>query len=278
MRLEAAARRFDKVRCTDAYTGLFAFNAQLGLYDDNKRDSETSARRLLSTSRNVTLPTRRVVLAGNTRFILGHENPDYVKNGAVRVGIVAEEAPYLATIKTLAESCDLMPGRQAYAGRTWIKNQANADEGSDLTPQVNLFFSVTERVADYSIVSYNGLNYFVRTTNDGTAGFHVVRCDEITEPFEFTGQISGGAWNPVTESWDGDARTIRLLKFRWQSFFEYSSKMAPKYGPEDAQIVISKSVPNVNAGNKITTTDGTWMLASVSDDLGTWVCRATRHG
>ena len=47
MRLHDAALHFNNMPCNDGYSGAFLYNGQLVLYDDSRRDSESTERRIL---------------------------------------------------------------------------------------------------------------------------------------------------------------------------------------------------------------------------------------
>lgn len=278
MRLLAAARHFDRLECLDGYSGDLLFKAQLGLYDDNKRDSETAERRVLSVAGGVDLPTRRVVQAAGTRWILGHANPDDFAGHVVRVGYVAQEATYLSQIRTLSEVCLSLPGFTAYAGRAWVKNMAFSQQGSKLVPQYHLHFAAGEPVGEDLVASFEGRLNLIRAVESGPGGTLVATCEEIPEPAIETGTLTAGTFDPVTETLSGTPQAVRLLRLRWQSLFAYRNNLTPTFGPGDIQVAISKASATVAAGAQLTLSDGVWTIASALDEGAVWLCRACLHG
>lgn len=277
MRLANAARAFDTVVCLDGYTSVLLFRAQIGLYDDNKRDSETAQRRVLSIAPGNTLPVRRVVDVGGTRFILGHGNPDYFNGQIIRIGYTSHEAPELARVRSLQQTVLDQPGFTAYAGRAWVKNSAFTEQNSRLTPQHHIHFGSNEVVPDTSIVTFGGRLYVVRASNAGAGGTLVTTCDELPEPSVEVGNIGVGGYDAVTDTVGAGSAAIRVIRLRWQSLFRYQNVASPTFGPEDMQVAIPKTITVVE-GARLTLSDGVWYLASVSDESGVWLCRATRHG
>lgn len=277
MRVKAAAGFFNHTVCLDAYDGTTLFYAQIGLYDDTKRDSEASERRVFSCVPGITLPARGVVEAAGTHWIIGHGNVDTFKGDVIRVGYVAHEAPDLSKIQTLDQFCTNTTGVSAYAGRAWVKDLAFSEQSSVLAGQHHIHFSQTESVAVGNIVTYNNLPHVVRITNLGPAGTLIVTAEQMPAGAVETGSFAAGTWNPVTEAWTGTPVSARVVRMRWQSLFKYLHAEAPTFAPGDIQLAVSKSVLTPVPGQTVTLSDGVWRLASVLDE-GVWLCRAVRNG
>jgi hypothetical protein len=277
MRVANAAKAFDNMPCYDAYSGLPLFYGQMGLYDDNKRDSETSERRVISTAPSVTLPARRVVLAAGQHYILGTGYPDDFKGHTVRVSYVAHDAPHLATVRTLAELCLGQAGLSAYAGRVWFKNAAFTEQSSVLAPQHHIYFAQTEVVPDDAIITLETRILLVRMSTVGPAGTLVVQAEQLPLPVMESGTFVTGAYDPVTETYGIGNTAAPVVRMRWQALFQYRSKLAPTFGPEDVQLAVAKSLVTAKAGMRVTLSDGAWRLADVSDEGLVWLCRAVRH-
>lgn len=277
MRLAAVASRFNRMACIDAYTGEHAFYAQLGLYDDNKRDSETAERRVLSVVPDTTLPARRVVEAAGTRFILGNGFPDDYLGSVIRTGIVGHVATDLSQIRTISQVCLNQPGFTAWAGRAWVKSLAWIEQNSNLVPQFHLHFALSEPVAAGMLASFSGRLQIVRATIIGSAGTLVATVDEVPEPAIEDATVTGGTYDPVTDTMSTTTQVVRVVRLRWQSLFEYRNNLAPKFGPEDIQVAIAASAMTPRAGMTLTLSDGTWQIASALLEGDVWLCQSVRH-
>jgi len=276
MRLAKVAMFFDDTPCANGYTGVHAFFGQLALYDDTKRDSEVGERRVISVAPSSVIPARRVVSAAGTRFIIGHASPDVYAGKVIRLGLVAHEATDLVNIRTLAQACDNVAATSAWCGRAWIKSLTDNEQSSNLVPQFNVHFSVTEAISPGQVLLYkDGTVLLVRTVHDGAGGTRVVLADVM--PGIEVGTITVGSYNKVTEVFTGSSAAVRVLKARWQSLYTYRNYASPKFGPEDLQLIISSSVAIV-PGAKVTLSDGIWQIDSAFDEAGVWKCRAVRHG
>lgn len=277
MKLAKAANYFNRMVCLDGYTGLRVFDGQLGLYDDNKRDSETAERRVLSLSADAIIPPRRVIAAAGSRWIVGHANPDTFNNQTIRVGYMIQEAPHLARIRQLAQVCLLRTGDSAYMGRAWVKDRAYAEQSSELNTQYHLHFSTFEDVRVNHLITVDDRWYIVRATNPGAGGTLVALADEMPNPVVEIGYVHTGTFDPVTETMSGAPDQVHVVRIRWQSLFAYANALAPKFGAEDIQVAIAQAAATVRAGARLQLSDGQWFIASVIEHEGVWLCRATRH-
>lgn len=277
MKLTTVARRADKTPCYDSYTGLLAFNGQLLAYDESKRDSETAERRILSLGPLAVIPTRRCVNIAGKNYIVGAGNDDLYRGEVIRVGYVTHEAVGLASVKTLLQAVQGAAGIQAYVGVTWIKNMAYSEQNSLLVPQVHVHLSSTEPATAGMMVVLNGIYYLIRAIYYGAGGTLSAVSDQLPTPVREAGvQVSTGVFDPVADTTSTSTTTTNVLRVRWQSLFQYGSNAAPKFGPEDIQLVIDKAVA-VKPGSQVTLSDGKWIIASALDEGPVWLCRATRH-
>lgn len=263
--------------CLDGYTGADLFRAQLGLYDDNKRDSETAERRTISISPTVTIPARRVIAAAGTRFILGHANPDDYRGETIRVGYVAHEATYLSQVRTLDQVCQEQAGFTAYTGRVWVKDLAYSQQNSVETPLFHIHFADNEPIVENLLVTFEGRLNIVRSLNHGAGGTIVASCEQMAEPSIEQANILVGTYDPVQDTTATTPTPAVAVRMRWQSLFRYSSGIAPKFDPGDTQLAFSQTGPAVVAGTSVELSDGLWRVQSVVAEGSVWLCRATRH-
>jgi hypothetical protein len=279
MLLRAAAGFFDDVPCYDAYSGEFVFKGQLVLYDETKRDSEAGERRVLSVKPDVVqnLPARRAVKAGGVTLLLGHPNFDFFRGRAVRAGIVAHEATTLGHVYTLEQYLLGQSPVDAYCGRAWVKNLAYSEQNSKLVPQHHVFFSKAETVQQGQLLVLGDTLSVVRMSYEGPAGMLIVLADQLPIGALRTASVEGETYDPVNESWSGSSASVQVLCVRWQSLFAYRSTLAPAFGPEDLQIAVAKASLTAKPGMKLQMGAEVWQLASVADEGGVWLCRATRH-
>lgn len=278
MRLCDAANAFNDMVCADAYSGVDLFLGQLGLFDDSKRDSEAAGRRIISLAPSVVPPVRRVIAAAGTKFILGHANPDDYRGSIIRVGYVAQEAPYLAQVRTLEQVCRSQSGFTAYAGRAWVKDLAYSEQDSNKVPEYHIHFAPGEPVVPDLMVLFEGRLNIVRSVNYGVGGTLVATCDQMDEPSVEMASVLVGTYDPITDTTTGSPVVVRVVRLRWQSLFAYKESIAPKFGPGEIQVALAKSDVTMRAGAILTLSDGPWRVESALSEGNVWLCKAVRTG
>lgn len=278
MRLHAAATHFNRMVCTDAYSGKYLFNGQLGLFDDSKKDTEGSERRILELAPGTALPSRGVIEADGVRFILGHGYADSALGKPIRVKYVAHEATALAKVRTLEQVCLGSAGTDIYSARAWIKDSKEISESSEMIGVNHLHFSIHETLNVNDTVLFGGQLHIVRKINAGAAGTLIATCDEIGKPDVETCVYSSVTFDPVTENKSTLVVTLTAVRLRWQSLFEYRDQIAKPFLAEDSQVVIAKSVVTPHVGSSFTLSDGLYNVTSTLDRPGVWVCKVARHG
>lgn len=278
MRLHLAAKHFNRMPCNDGYTGAFLYNGQLQLFDDSKRDSESSERRIIELAPELSPPARNVIEVHGVRYILGHGFQDSALGSVIRRKYIAHEATNLSTWYTLQQLCQNTTGTQAWAAKAWVKDSKEIDESSDMIGVNHIHMSTSEAVAPTNIILFDGGYHIVRKTTKGPAGTLVVTCDEVPEPAIETATLNNVVYDPINETSTVTTTSIRVLRLRWQSLFEYRDAASPSFNPEDLQVVIAKTVATPVVGATLVMSDGDFQIDSIMSETGVWVCKVARHG
>ena len=278
MRLHSAATHFNRMPCNDGYSGAFLFNAQLGLFDDSKKDTEGSERRIIELDPALSIPARRVIEAHGVRYILGHGYDDSALGKLIRRKFVAHEATHLATRFTLQQFCENAAGTSVWAAKAWLKDSKEVDESSQMIGVNHINVASTEAAGETDIISFDGGYHIVRKLMRGAAGTLILTCDEVPTPAVETASIKTGTYDPITETRTATATNVRVLRLRWQSLFEYRDATSPAFNPEHSQVVIAKSLATPVTGTQLTLSDGDFQVTSILDKPGVWVCKVVRYG
>jgi hypothetical protein len=276
VRLDRAAAHFDNTPCLDGYTSRFCFNGQFQLFDDVKRDSESAERRILSLSPDCQIPARRVIAVEGKRYIVGHGTPDYFKGRAVRISYVVHEATEMLTSRTLAQACLDTGGIISWAAAFLVKNLAFSEQDSVLTRQMHFHTALVEPVSDLVLSPIWG-TCLIRQRDRGPAGTAVFTADQQPEPALCPALISGSGYDPLTDTLSSATTSVTVLRLRWQSMFNYMSKLDPTFGPDDEQFVFAQSAVTPQVGQHVTIQGGSWLIKSVQAHSDIWLCRGTRH-
>jgi len=263
--------------CNDGYSGSYLYDGQLMLFDEARRDSEGAERRIIELAPELSPPARRVVEAHGVRYILGHGADDSALGSVIRRKFIAHEATNLSTWYTLQKVCENTAGTQAWAAKAWVKDSKEIDESSDMIGVNHFHFSTTEAVAVTNVIVFDSTYHIVRKVTKGVAGTLVVTCDEIPSPAVETGSLKSGAYDPINETMTITTTSVRVLRLRWQSLFEYRDAASPSFKPEDMQVVIAKTAATPAIGSTITLSDGDYQIDSIMSETGVWICKVAYH-
>lgn len=264
MKLSNAAKHFDDVVATDAH-GAASIRVQFLLYDDTRRDGLTVDRRIISVAPAVTIPARRVLTVGSDRWIMGDGANDYFKGEAIRTKYVAHLASGLAELKTIAQALQGQAGATFYAGIAWVKSARQIEVNSELINVETLYSSKTETVQEDQLVFINGKMYFTRQPYTALSGFTALTLDEIEQPLEII-SFSSRTYDPITDTYSATTVATTVLRHRWQEHYAYTSKADQSYERGDETVWVLESAAVAKAGDKLTLSDGEWLVLSATDE------------
>ena len=276
MKLSAVSRFFDRMVCKDAF-GTATFKGQLDLFQDSVKDTEGTTRRILSTAPDVVIPARRIIEANDTYYLVGDHYDDNFNNKVIRSKYIIVEAHEEAEYQSLNGICTSVAPTLTYVAKTWVKDSKDVAQISDLTGVFRISLADTEDVQINHVIRIRDKHYLVRQVDTGPSGIKDATCDEITDPAVEDVTLTQSTLDPVTESQVQTTRSIRVVRLRWQSLFEYRNIFAPKFTYDDQQVVISKSIPSIASGNTVTMSDGKWFINTLLDRGDVWVCHVSRH-
>lgn len=277
MDLALASGYFDRTAFHDAYTGAFAFLGQIGLYDEGKRDSESTLRRVISTSATALVPARRAVRAGTKVYLIGESHPDEFCGSTVRVGYVSQAAEHLVDVKTLAEACLGASGTPCYGARTWVKDRAFSEQDSHLTPSFHVHLADTEVVREYDVLVIGSAYYIVRSVVHAISGMVTCLADEMPGAPRELATITSGDYSAATESWSGANVQAYVLRLRWQSVYQYIGDQRDNFEAGDIQIAVPLASATVKVGSQVSMSDGDWWVRGVFDLGNVRLCRVSRR-
>lgn len=270
MNLGLAAGFFDSVPVADGYTGQTLFNAQLEPYDDSRRDSVQSGRRILATRPDVVAPSRGVVGIGADRWILGQRNPDWFQGVEIRSKYVMAQADGLATLGSIQEHLAGSGTVQAYYSKSWVKDSKDIEESSARTGVYHFYMARSETVEPGDMIVSEGQTYIVQQSYITTLGMIAAEADQLGAAL-VSATLTPVTYNVVTEAEVvGTAITASALSLRWQSHFRYLSESSPKFNPGDSVVVMRATgvpAPTTSDNLQVNGTDYRILAAHLEDSL-----------
>jgi len=258
MKLADAARYFDKLVVADAYGVDIAVMGQMDLYDDVKRDGITAVRRILSVAPGITLPARGAVVINGEEYLVSRLPAyDFFKSSPIRSQSILHRSDGLAEIKTVLQELTNSAGVSAYAAKVWVKSTKEIDESSDATNRLNIYFASGEQAVPKDLIKLGTDWFFVRLAYPTASGFMNTEVDQLDAPNFVTAVYDKRTYNPVTDTYATVAATVKMLRLRWQTNFEYLNPTATKYVEgDDVVMVAAAAIPAPTTGDVIHLSDG----------------------
>lgn len=276
MKLINASRYFDKIEIADAYDPTVTiFKAQLDVYSDAMRDGLTVQRRILECAPEHERPERSTIRLGPQVFLMGEETYDYFKGKPIRKKFVLHEADTLGEIYTLAQALEGVPGHTAWTAKSWVKSTAETEESSKKYNQIEFFFAPSETAEIPSLILFKDTWHIARERFVTEAGFLAVMAEELLEPVIETIELTRSEYDRITETYTQTNTPVRVLRLRWQTYFEYESEASTTFRRGDMR-VIAPVDSGIEPGATITMSDGEWNVLTQEESDGVLVIHARK--
>ena len=267
MRFTDAARRFDDIQVSDAYTRYPLFKAQVAAFVDNAPDGSISRRRVISVAPGVTFPARQAVYWLGEYWLVGDTVQDGLLGVAVRRSAATKKATDLFTVCTPGQAALGGSGTPTYGQKEYLKDITNVTSDSEYDPFWEISFG--ESVSKGAYFTTASKVYRARSTHQILEGFWVASSDEL-DGFRTTATFAGSTYNPITESYTGSSVVTSVLYVDGYKLFEYLHASTVKMAPGDQTLVVAKSALTPVVGAVVTVNYATWRIVTVQEDGDAW--------
>jgi hypothetical protein len=290
MELTDAARFFNDTVFTDAY-GSATFKGKMMAYPDSMRDSLATVRRILQVAPAVAIPARRVIVGEGATWLVGDNEMDFYKGAELRNKFIVHKAGELANFYTFADALNNTPTKQLWAGRLWVKNSKELEQGAGEFGDYQVFVAKGEELRNpnyadntyfegrewQNLIHIEGRWNLIRVVNNTIGGFQSAVVDELPEPVVVNvGFTVRGKYNPVTDSYPETTVSVSAIHLRWQTNFQYLAQYAVKFVVGDCIVKILKTAASPVAGSLATIYGRQYKVVSVADEAPCWAVHLTR--
>lgn len=274
MRLSRAATFFDHLVARDAYSGNYAFNCQLGLYDESRRDAVGAQRRVISMAPHLvaSVPVRRTVeLQDVGRFILGElVNTDTYAGGPLRASLVAHAAPEAIHYGTPGQVIS-QTGATLYAGLAWAKDWKEGEISSRVHAYYDVFVARREPLGEGVYFLLDDEHYRVRSSYVSEMGFRVLESDALGMALKAIVIHQSGTYDPIADTHTAAPASGNGLFFHYQANFRYFQQITDDYERGDAVAIVPKSTfAAVSRSSKVEVGGALYSILAVSSESDCW--------
>lgn len=238
MKLADAASYFDRTPVTDPDSGTLLFYGQIDPYEDSRRDSATSYRRVLSVRPGTLRPAKSVVSALGQVWIMGASEPDGWEV-LHREKYVLHHAPMLANVSRLAGFLAGTVASTVRCSAHWSKDAKQLEVSSETPHLYEISLPHSADVSQHDVVWGAGYAYLVLSPRLQASGIFNCQALELEQITPLNATLTARVYNPVTGVYSAPAGLqVKALTVRWQSLFEYGSQMSERYQEGDLSIVL----------------------------------------
>jgi hypothetical protein len=270
MKLTAAARRFDRLKISEAYTGEFLFKAQLLPSVPAIRDSYTDNRRTLSVNPCNTMPDRSVIADGTDIWLVGTKNNDFHNGEPIRSEYIIFRADGLASIKSASETIANLDGLTAYATKVWVKIAHDLNVTSEKFNQYSIYFGRKELVNPRTFIKLENGWFLVKSVSESPSHYLVALCEEVTNLIKLA-TYSSKTYVAITDSYTTVVSNFNVLLLRWQTYYDYEQEVSNIYKVGDKVALIRKvDMPTVKVSSTISIDSVIYTVESFSDEGDVW--------
>lgn len=262
MKLSDAACYFDRTEVRDVTTGALLFHCQIDPFDDARRDSSTSYRRIMSVRPGTVMPVSRVAQAMNYKWLIGSMEPDGLAE-LHREKYVVQHATDQLKISRLSGYLSGTVTSTVWSAQTWVKDDKQLVVSS-MAPQiydVTLPDPTDVRVQDV-MWSPSGV-FLVLAVHPQASGFINAHCVKLDQVGPVSASLTTRTYVPTTGTYTSNTpTTVNSLKVPWQHLFEYGSQMSERYQEGDCAMVLPTGTV-VTTASILTQSGVTWQVLAV---------------
>jgi hypothetical protein len=275
MRLEEAALFFDDTPVYDGYTGEFLWKCQFSSFNDANAIGSTSTRRTLSIAPGLQIPTRRVLLIHDARWLVGDGNPDSWKGEVIRQGYNMKKATALAEILTPAQACLGSAGTPAYCQLIYFKDTVTPLNDADNDPYWNIFLAPGESVARGTFFRIGGKLYRARSAYLPLENLRIAGSDEV-DIGPVAASFGTGTYVPATDSFAGGAVSTQVLMFDFNKAYAYLTKASERVASGDMSALVPVSALSPAITSRVTISGVVWQVLSKVLEGDAWLVHLRR--
>lgn len=239
MTLQAASAFFDRTEALDPYTGVKLFMCQIDPFDESKRDSSTSYRRVMSVADGTVIPEHRSIEALGVVWVVGDPEPDGMESIHRKKYVLVPTTGRLK-ISTLAEFLGGTHQHNVWASVSWARDDKSQKTTSAPAQMYDIFIG---REAPTASILWSDTRAFLvnswRPMPSGLGCAHSLMLEAGAEPATITTRtfnIATGGYQVV-----GQLNT-QCLRVRWQNLFEYDAQTDRRFEEGDLSVVVPSSV------------------------------------
>lgn len=266
--LADASSYFDRTEVydPDSVDGDVLFYAQVGLFDDARRDAGPGYRRTMSVAPGTVIPANRAIKLFGQVWLVGLLESDGLEQ-LHRDKYVLQLCGEKLSHGNLGSFVSGSATNQSWAAVEWTKDGKELGESSSVVRIYNIVFAKGTEVKAQDVVWYAGRAFIALTVNDQPSGFRIAESVELDYPVQ-PATISARVYDPVAGGYTaGGSSSVPCARVRWQSLFAYRAESAVRYQEGDDSLVFPLGTA-LNTSTSISMNAETWRVMALDQVNG----------
>lgn len=276
MKLKTAAKRFDTCPVYDAYTGLFVARIQTSTFLESAAEGSTSAKRVISTAPEVTLPTHNALLVLDQLTLIGGVTPDEWNGTTIRKAYWTKKVSDNFSRMTPGQAALNATGTATYGQKDYLRETINAQTDASLDAMWRVYLSASIVTLPGTILKAVSTYYRVRTSYQDVDGFLTCMCDELDYNLQSVSFTTTSAYNPITDTYTAGTTNTTGIMLDFSKVYAYKTAADPKAAPGDYGLVVAKTAITPTVGGEVTALGAPWRIFATQEDQDAWVCHIRR--
>lgn len=255
MRLVNAAKYFDDIKLTDAYTlATLPYKGQFSSFQETDPDGSVSTSRSMSIAPGLALPARGVVnLLGET-WLLGEPSQDGIFGASIRQTVPMKRVTDLFSQLTPGQAVSSATGTTIYGRKDHLLDNRDTVTSSGYFPFYELFFSYKEAlpVTGTFFRTPSGTLFRCRSAYEAATRILCAQCDLVDKAGLTTADFGSTVYDPITDTYATGAASRTVLAMYPHQLYVKTTEADPAFRAGDLTILVRMVDGDVQVGQQLT--------------------------
>lgn len=276
MEFSDGASFFDSDPVYDGVAGTYLFDGQVASFNDATSDGASNRRRTLSLAPDLVIPSHRIVMIHDERWLVGIATPDGFQGDVVRQNFNMKRVTNLFAVLTPQQAVQAATGTPVYVHRMYFKDTVNALTDSEYDTFWNVFMATEVVIVPGTFFRDEaGTLYRARKGYVPLEDLCVAQTDEIDAGARVTATLVGGTFDPVADSYSSSTSNVPAIKLDAGQFYRHRAVSDSLIQAGDFMFFFTANV-TLAQGHTFAVGGVTWRVVSIQTEIDSKVAQARR--
>ncbi len=254
MRLKNAAKYFDDIPITDAYTDtLLPYKGQFSTFIEQNPDGSTATTRTMSLAPGLALPERGVIKLLGETWMVGQTSQDGIYGESIRQTVPLRRVTDLFTKLTPGQAVVRGPSTTLYGRKQYLKDTTDATQTAAYFPFYELYFSAGEELPRPGTFfrTPKGTLFRSRSAYRTMTEMVCAQCDLVEKSSTTTAEFGSMLYDPILDSYGTGMQVRQVMVMMPHQLHNKTSPDDPTYQPGDLTLLVRIEDGDVKVGQQM---------------------------